>query len=140
MESINVKVAFCTECKGYYAATPTKKEDCNHPEIIDHYFYHGEPYFTLNQRSFESNTQLSNTEVRILKLSDHQANDHQHCNCVKDIVQRKKIASKSEYNESKLITSTENSEMEADVYFTDLYCTYNNFHGINTSVGRSASA
>lgn len=140
MESINVKVAFCTECKGYYAATPAKKEDCNHPEIIDHYFYHGEPHFTLNQRSFESNTQLSNTEVRILKLSDHQANDHQHCNCVKTIEQRKTVTLKSEPKEHKLITSTENSEMEADVYFTDLYCTYNNFHGINTSVGRSASA
>lgn len=140
MESINVKVAFCTECNGYYAATPAKKEDCNHPEIIDHYFYHGEPHFTLNQHSFESNTQFSDTEIRVLELSKHQESDHQHCNCSKNTEKKRNVALRAEAKEHKLVMSTENSEIEADVYFTDLYCTYNNFHGLNAAIGRSASA
>lgn len=137
MESIDVKVAFCTECKGYYAATPAKKEDSNHPEIIDHYFYHGEPRFTLNPQSFALSTQWSNTEIRTISLLNHQENDHHHCNCVKNGEDRKIVINTKDH---KLVLSPENSEVDSDIYFTDLYYTYNNFHGVTTSSGRSASA
>ncbi len=139
MDSINVKVAFCTECNGYYTATPDSGEDCNHPEIIDHYFYHGEPHFTLNRNSFEKNTQFLKTEIRTLKLSDHQAADHLHCNCLKEINSLKNVSDKKQ-KEHKISVVSEILEIDADIYFQDLYYTYNNFHGSNTSTSRSASA
>jgi len=139
MDTINVKVAFCTQCKGYYAAAPLRKEDNNHPEIIDHYFYHGEPYFTLNSNMFEENTQYSYTDIRIVELSEHQASDHQHCCCKKEMKTLEHVE-KPKYRESKVEINPEKSEMESDVYFQDLYYTYDNFHGFSRSVGRSISA
>lgn len=140
MEQINVKVAFCTECEGYYAATPVKVEDYNHPEIIDHYFYHGEPHFTLCKNSFEENAQFLNTEIRIVELSEHQANDHRFCHCLKKANSLRTVALGKNQKETLFPVQIDKVEMDAEIYFTDLYHTYNNFHGVNTSNKRSASA
>ncbi|MBW7676772.1 hypothetical protein [Chryseobacterium chendengshani] len=140
MDTINVKVAFCTQCKGYYAATSVRKEDNNHPEIIDHYFYHGEPHFTLNSRLFDENTQYLNTDIRIIKLSEHQVSDHQHCCCLKEIKTLKTVTKKTTQKDSKTEINPEKYEIESDVYFKDLYYTYDNFHGFTRPVSRSISA
>ncbi|MCU7613150.1 hypothetical protein N0B16_01770 [Chryseobacterium sp. GMJ5] len=138
MVSINIKVAFCTSCKGYYAATPYKKEHAEHPEIVDHFFYHGEPWFTLDNTTFEKITQNENTEIRVLKLSEHRANDHQYCHCSKKALQ--KSADKKSYITKSTVHIVDYYEVYADLYFKDLYHTYNNFHGAETSATRSISA
>lgn len=140
MEQINVKVAFCTECEGYYAATPDKTENSDHPEIVDHYFYHGEPRFTLCKTSFEENTQFLNTEIRVVELSEHQANDHRYCNCLKKANSLRTVNLGKNQKEPLFHVLPETVEMDADIYFKDLYHTYINFHGADTLSKRSASA
>jgi len=133
MISINIRVAFCTTCRGYYAATPVNKEHCNHPEIIDHFFYHGEPWFTLNNNTFEKMTSNNHTEIRILELSEHRTHDHQYCYCSKKALPTKLVEEKPVIDKKNMSSVRDYYEVYADVYFKDLYHTYNNFHEIRTS-------
>lgn len=118
--SIKIKVAFCKECSGYNSATPLQKKHCQHPEIIDHYFYHGEPYFTLDDNTFKDYTQDERIEIKILTISEHIKTDHLHCNCLQKT------------SALKTFEILENYEIETDFYFKDLYKFYN-IHPINSN-------
>lgn len=109
--SIKIKVAFCKKCDGYSCATPVEKKHIQHPEIIDHYFYHGEPYFTLDHNTFENHIQYENMEVKLISFSEHVKMDHLYCSCLKkaDILQEFEVIEK----------------LETDIYFKDLYKFYN---------------
>ncbi|HBV14384.1 hypothetical protein [Chryseobacterium carnipullorum] len=127
--SVKVKVAYCTQCNGYYSSTPAEIGHSNHPDIIDHFFYHGEPWFTLDHQTFAKYKSYENIEIRVVKLADHVKNDHVYCRCSKKkSVQR--IAYQQESKELKInIESVEKYQIDTDIYFRDLYYTSKNFHG-----------
>ncbi|MFC3157367.1 hypothetical protein ACFOEQ_01660 [Chryseobacterium arachidis] len=81
--SIQIKVAFCTECRGYHSATPSDKKNINHADVTDHFFYHGEPFFTLDSATFDKASKLENTEVITMSLEEHIKHDHLYCYCDK---------------------------------------------------------
>ena len=83
MEKINIKVAFCEECEGYHCATPADNSLINHPEIIDHYFYHGEPWFTLDLETFNNTKIIDDAQVKIISLKMHRENDYKYCKCIR---------------------------------------------------------
>ncbi|KUJ51052.1 hypothetical protein AR685_12565 [Chryseobacterium sp. JAH] len=133
MMSISINVAFCSNCNGYCSATPAEKKHLNHPDVIDHFFYHGEPWFTLDHKTFEKKTQLEDVEVRILDFADHITQDQKYCHCVKAKktlqTSHRSLHSKTEHNQS----TFEIPEIESDLYFKDLYHTYYNFHSQHVS-------
>lgn len=131
--SIKIQVALCTDCNGYYSSAPLEKKDIFHPEITDHYFYHGEPRFTLDIDGFEKFKKFENTEIKVFDLDEHRTQDHLHCHCLK-----KKQTSKKKYTykapkKEKIISTIEKIDADTDIYFKDLYYTYNNFHGISSN-------
>ncbi len=128
--SIKIQVAVCTQCNGYYSATTLEQKHSTHPEIIDHFFYHGEPWFTLDQKTFEKCRNYENTKIMVVDLDQHIKHDHLYCNC-----QKKANPVKTNYNYEvsdlqKTSSLTEKIEIDTEIYFKDLYYTYNNFHGI----------
>jgi hypothetical protein len=140
MKSISIRVAFCTSCNGYCSATPVDKNDHNHPEVIDQFFYHGEPWFTFDQKKFEAKTQFEGIDVRTLDLAVHRIKDRKYCHCIK----AKKVAktthiSTSVKAEQAYFTSDYN-EVETDLYFQDLYHTYQNFHGLSSVTKHSGNS
>ncbi|MCY0969259.1 hypothetical protein [Chryseobacterium wangxinyae] len=141
MKSISIKVAFCTSCKGYCSSTPVDKKDHDHPEIVDQFFYHGEPWFTFDQKTFEAKSDFQGIEVRILDLLVHRIKDRKYCSCKKAKKTRKDnyvaTSAKAEYS---YFNPTDFAEIESDLYFQDLYHTYHNFHGINSSRKHSGNS
>lgn len=127
--SIKIQVAICTQCNGYYSSAPLEKKDAGHPEIIDHFFYHGEPWFTLEQETFDQCRSYEHTEIAVVDLHEHAQNDHQYCHCKKNVITEEKILSAGPKLQ-KSIPVAEKYEIETEIYFKDLYYTYNNFHGI----------
>lgn len=140
MKSISIKVAFCTNCNGYCTATPVDKNDHDHPEIVDQFFYHGEPWFTFDQKTFEANTQYQEIDVKILDLAIHRIKDRRYCHCskTKKMVKSNHIATPAK-SENIYFTS-DYIEMEYDLYFQDLYHTYQNFHGLGSARKHSGSS
>lgn len=134
MLSISINVAFCTNCMGYCSATPVEKKYFNHPDIVDHFFYHGEPWFTLDHKTFERKTQFQDIAIKTLDLSVHRNDDLQYCQCKKEKKNLKTThvsrGSNIEYSQP----ASEMNEIESDLYFADLYHTYYNFHAQNVSV------
>lgn len=125
--SIQIKIAFCTECNGYHSATPLDKKNSNHDDIIDHFFYHGEPFFTLDHSTFEKAAKLENTEIRIMSFEEHIQQDDLYCHCKK-----KKVRAKKNYTYGSIDSVPQpvvEKYSDSDYYFKDLYHTYNNFHG-----------
>lgn len=108
--SIIIKVAFCKKCNGYGCATPAEKKNIHHPEIIDHYFYHGEPYFTLDHNTFENHIQYESMEIKLISFPEHVKADNLYCSCLKKAVI---------FQEFELI-----EKYETDIYFKDLYKFY----------------
>jgi len=137
MKSISIKVAFCKSCKGYSSATPVDKKDHTHPEIIDQFFYHGEPWFTFDQKTFDKKAQYEEIDIRILDLSIHRIKDNKYCHCSKT-----KKASKPNIIAARKMDSvfTPSEYSETDVYFQDLYHTYHNFHGLSYAGKQSAES
>jgi len=133
MKSISIKVAFCTNCKGYCSATPADQKDHDHPEIIDQFFYHGEPWFTFDQKTFEAKTQYQEIDIKILDLTTHKIKDRNYCYCSKT----KKVAAKAPISVSskteQVYFTSDYQEVESDLYFKDLYHTYQNFHGLSAA-------
>lgn len=128
---MKIKVAFCTQCQGYSAATPAEKKYINHPDIIDHFFYHGEPWFTLDHDTFEALKNLEDTEVKIISLQEHTENDHRYCMCHKNTITTSSASvAEEDYIGSDPVSWYDHQRIDADYYFTDLYHTYNTFHGI----------
>lgn len=136
--SIKIQVAVCTECKGYFSAAPLEQKNATHPDITDHFFYHGEPWFTLDCKTFDKSKNLENTKIIITDLKEHAKDDHRYCHCKKrEVSARIKYAYESLPVE-KSIPYLEKNEMETEIYFKDLYYTYNNFHGIAGSGRRNS--
>ena len=132
MKSISIRVAFCTSCNGYCSATPVDKNDHNHPEIIDQFFYHGEPWFTFDQKKFEAKTHYEGIDVRILDLAVHQIKDRKYCHCTKVKKVAKNMHPLSPAKAEQSYFFSDYNEAESDLYFQDLYHTYQNFHGLSS--------
>ncbi|MCD1117411.1 hypothetical protein [Chryseobacterium turcicum] len=127
MEQIYIKVAFCQKCSGYHASTYADSSQKNNPEIIDHYFYHGEPYFTLNPSSFSKAEQLEYTTIKTIPLKEHKKNDHKYCGCKKKI-KAVFVTQKINFSESSTITPKYEDVSEVEIYFRDIYRLSYNFH------------
>jgi hypothetical protein len=127
--SIQIKIAFCTECNGYHSATTSDRKYNNHSDIIDHFFYHGEPFFTFDHSTFEKAAKLENTEILTMSLDEHVKQDHLYCYCKKkkNVTTKKKSTYESVDSAYQSVTNEKYSD--TDYYFKDLYHTYNNFHG-----------
>ncbi len=124
--SIKIKVAFCTECKGYHSATPVNQKHTDHIDIIDHFFYHGEPWFTLDPGTFEKASKLENTEIKTISLAEHTQQDHLYCHCSKKRVKRRHFS--YEYFDTEPQLKAAKHTADADYDFRDLYFTANQFH------------
>lgn len=131
MKSISIRVAFCANCKGYCSATPVDKKDHDHPEIIDQFFYHGEPWFTFDQKTFEAKTQYQGIDVKVLDLAVHRIKDRNYCHCIKTkkVVKTTHISTPPKTDLAYF--TSDYHEAESDLYFKDLYHTYQNFHGLS---------
>jgi hypothetical protein len=140
MKSISIKVAFCTSCEGYCSATPVDKNDYDHPEIIDQFFYHGEPWFTFDQKIFEAKTQYQGIDVRILDLEIHRIKDRKYCHCSKTKKTAKSTQISTPPKAEHMYFASDYIEVESDLYFKDLYHTYQNFHGIGSARKHSGSS
>ncbi|MCF2219338.1 hypothetical protein H9Q08_08470 [Chryseobacterium sp. PS-8] len=130
---IQIQVAQCTECKGYTSAAPLDSKHTYHPEIAHHFLYHGEPAFTLDQKTFDKYRNLENTKVIIMDLAEHEENDHLHCSCAKKAIQKRVYSQKEIYNIPTNHFVSEKHEIDNEIYFKDLYHTYNNFHGLTSA-------
>lgn len=128
MENIYIKVAYCTNCGGYHSSTPENLAQINHPEIIDHYFYHGEPWFTLDQSVFKMSEMLEETEIKRINLTEHREHDHEYCHCKKKI----QTAVKTPFDQFSIYPNTlpvAKTPIETEeVYFRDVYQLSYNFH------------
>ncbi|WP_294201113.1 hypothetical protein [Chryseobacterium sp. sg2396] len=131
--SIKIQVAVCTHCKGYFSAAPFEQKNANHPDIIDHFFYHGEPWFTLDCKTFEKSKNLENTRIVITDLEEHVKDDHRYCHCKKKEIPVRSPYSYESSQAEKYTPYLEKNELETEIYFKDLYYTYNNFHSIAAS-------
>ncbi|MFL9832587.1 hypothetical protein [Chryseobacterium terrae] len=127
MEQIYIKVAYCQKCSGYHASTYADSSQKNNPEIIDHYFYHGEPFFTFNQSSFKKSEQLEYTEVKIISLDEHQKDDLKYCGCKKKR-KLKLVAQNITFSESSTQLPKYDEVPETEIYFRDIYRLSYNFH------------
>lgn len=127
MENIYIKVAFCKTCGGYHSSAPAILSQMYHPEIIDHYFYHGEPWFTLDQSVFELAEKMEATETKIMNLEDHTEKDLNYCSCIKKNQQVTKSPVENLPLYPKIIPIKQNVETE-DFYFGDVYQLCYNFH------------
>lgn len=136
---IEIKIAFCTQCNGYHSATPSDKKDSNNTDIIDHFFYHGEPWFTLDPTTFEKASKLEKTEVKTMSFDEHIKNDHLYCHCSKKRASVKENHNYESVNSISQSVATAEKYVDADFYFKDdyyfkdLYYTYNNFHGLSSN-------
>ena len=124
--SIKLQVAECKLCKGYHSSTILNSKDINHPDIVDHYFYHGEPWFTLNQKTFSKAIDSQHFNIRVVDFSDHIRNDKNYCRC------REKDFSKTYFyyqktNDQQKISAYLQDD-DFDTLFRDLYIIYNNIH------------
>ena len=137
--SIKIQVATCTQCNGYYSAAPLEQKHTHHPEIIDHFFYHGEPWFTLDQKAFEKFTNHEKIKVIIIDLHTHIQHDHLYCRCEKKTAPTKINYTYEVSDFQKPLSILEKNEIENEIYFKDLYYTYNNFHGIVAATHHGSS-
>jgi hypothetical protein len=138
--SIKIKVAFCTECNGYYCATPAERKDCKHPDIIDHFLYHGEPWFTLDSHTFEHYKKYENLEFRTISFQEHVEKDHLYCHCKKKMRAEKTVYMYELKKTENTNESIEKHEVDTDIYFRDLYYTYNTFHGMGSANNKHTNA
>ena len=127
MEQINIKVAFCLQCGGYHSSAPADFSQVNDPEVTDHFFYHGEPWFTLNKETFEKALLLEDTVVKTLSLSNHKINDKKYCKCTRSPKPVNKIQVYS-FPVSDEILMNKNQVSDSELYFTEVYRLCYNFH------------
>jgi len=127
MEKINIMVAFCQKCGGYHSAAPADQSQVDHPEIVDHFFYHGEPWFTLDQDTFKKATMLEETEVRTVSLNHHREYDYMYCKCSKKVKTTTKTPVYQFAGSNYAAPVQQKAESEIDVYFRDVYSLCYNF-------------
>jgi hypothetical protein len=123
--ALELQLAHCDTCNGYYSSTVLNPKDLDHPEIIDHYFYHGEPWFTLDKKTFDALNQQS-SNVRIVDFNEHLKDDQRYCTCAKNNKLKKDSAdlSPNRHISRKIISEF----IDQDIYFYDLYITSQNYH------------
>ncbi|TDX86814.1 hypothetical protein [Epilithonimonas xixisoli] len=119
---LQLQLAQCDTCNGYSSSTVLNPKDLTHPQIIDHYFYHGEPWFTLDQKTFDQSVKHCNTNVRIIDFDEHVEDDEKYCNCGDG--KKLNIESASIFTDKKKISEY----IDQDIYFYDLYITCQNFY------------
>lgn len=125
--ALELQLAHCEACNGYYSSTVLDTRDLNHPEIIDHYFYHGEPWFTLDRKTFDYSLNQQSKHIRIVDFEEHLKDDQRYCNCAKST----KLKKDSVYHQvlSRNASKKAISEfIDQDIYFYDLYITSHNYH------------
>lgn len=125
--ALKLQLAHCDACDGYYSSTVLNPKNINHPDIVDHYFYHGEPWFTLDQKTFDESVDRQSGSIQTVDLDEHIKDDQRYCTCIKKANHKKEhlyyLAPNSTRNHKAL-----NDYVDQDIYFYDLYITYNNFH------------
>lgn len=125
--ALKLQLAHCDACDGYYSSTVLNPKNINHPDIIDHYFYHGEPWFTLDQKTFDEALDRQAGSIQTVDLDEHIKDDQRYCTCgkkTKRIKEHLYYLAPSNNRSKKALTEYVNQ----DIYFYDLYITYNNFH------------
>lgn len=125
--ALKLQLAHCAACDGYYSSSVLNHKDLNHPEVIDHYFYHGEPWFTLDKKTFDRSLDHQNAEIQIVDLEDHIKDDKRYCTCAnkaKHTIEHLYYLAPNTNRHKKTL----NEYVDQDIYFYDLYITYNNFH------------
>lgn len=122
-----LQLAHCDACNGYYSSTVLHSKDLSNPEIIDHYFYHGEPWFTLDKKTFDDKVDHLNGKVVTVDFEEHIKDDKRYCNCASKTRHTKEhlyyLSPNINRNKKAL-----NEYVDQDIYFYDLYITYNNVH------------
>jgi hypothetical protein len=125
--ALKLQLAHCDACNGYYSSTVLNPKDINNPEIIDHYFYHGEPWFTLDKKTFDHSIGQQTDHLHIVDFEEHAKEDGRYCTCAN----KAKHKNEHLYYLSPNINTNKkalNEYIDQDIYFYDLYITYNNVH------------
>ncbi|WDF46280.1 hypothetical protein PQ459_15380 [Chryseobacterium sp. KACC 21268] len=122
--ALELQLAHCNICKGYYSSTVLNTKDLSSPEIIDHYFYHGEPWFTLDKKTFDLSVDHQSADVKVVDFEEHLKYDHQYCTCAESQNDTLDNLSANLKTNKKVL----NEYVDQDIYFYDLYITYNNIH------------
>lgn len=123
--ALKLQLAQCDACGGYYSSTVLNPKNINHPDIVDHYFYHGEPWFTLDQKTFDESVDRQSGRIQTVDFDEHIKDDQRYCTCVKETNHKKEHLY---YLAPKLNRKVLIEYVDQDIYFYDLYITYNNFH------------
>lgn len=125
--ALELQLAHCEACNGYYSSTVLDTKDLDHPEIIDHYFYHGEPWFTLDKKTFDHSITQQAAKVRIVDFEEHLKDDQCYCTCAKSAKLKKDFVyhQTPNRNASRKVIS---EFIDQDIYFYDLYITSHNYH------------
>lgn len=126
--ALELQLAHCGTCKGYYSSTVVNPNDLQNPKIIDHFFYHGEPWFTLDKKTFVLSTDHQTADVRIVDFEEHQKEDHLYCTCKRTVDSKNDFKCNLVSNFHNTADKSLNEYTDEDIYFYDLYITYNNFH------------
>lgn len=120
---VKLQLADCSHCKGFILSTVINTEDKYHPLILNHYLQHGEARFTLDKKIFECTVNETTSEIRVVNLKEHLKSQHNYCNCYSD-----DNAKSNHCYDIKAFKKAKDENTDIDVYFYDLYLTYNNFH------------
>ncbi len=126
MQKINLKVAYCTQCDGYRTSIVTSKINNKHDDVIDHYLYHGSPWFTFDYQVFSEISSKKDVEIREVGLSQHRKNDRKYCTCDQVSTHEVITAITPKVVAKKHRISTDFSD--ADYYFRDVYHLASMFH------------
>lgn len=126
MEKINLKVAYCKLCNGYRSSIATSEINNNHAEVIDHYLYHGSPWFTFDKEIFSQIISQRDIVIREVRLSTHKESDRNYCKCPQFTTYDTLtvVAPQGEIRNDKVITDFSDTEY----YFRDVYHLASMFH------------
>ena len=120
---VKLQLAHCVKCHGYISSLLLNKSYIHHPSVIAPSFHHEEPYFTFDKSTFEKAVRNIDSEVKVVNFNDHLKEAHYYCNCkstecegkIKNYIPKYENANSNDYTDQ-------------DIYFYDLYITYNNVH------------
>ena len=125
--ALELQLAHCEKCSGYCSSTVLNQRDLENPEIIDHYFYHGEPWFTLDKDTFRKSINQKKAQIRIVDFDLHLKDDKRYCSCAKNTNGKSGLNSYKIPTIQNLLKAVDEYTAE-DVYFYDLYITAHNYY------------
>ncbi|KFC19427.1 hypothetical protein [Chryseobacterium sp. FH1] len=120
---VKLQLANCSHCKGYILSTIINTEDKYHPLILNHYLQHGESRFTLDKKIFDRTVSETMSEIQVVNFKEHLKNQENYCTC--NCKDKGRI---HQFYDKRSSIKTKDENTDQDVYFYDLYLTYNNFH------------